>query len=390
MARADFYGDALISQLSFRKDTLLEVDLSGSPQNGWRWGVCRDGSRGWLPHWAVKPLTPPVECISYESPSRRRSKKLFVAPLACIAESGEGEGEGEGDCFDQRNNNNNNNNNDALEGNIPRARTADGRRDEVEERSSAKNNSSSSSSRNRGTEDSQPKSKKRSNLFRKSSKVDRSNSNSNSNSNSSSGGSYTNPYTQKQDQLEWDGCEVPQITSDADGRVATFHADGRTSHYQNENSYRTAAAAATNQILEQVSITTKQTGHRLVTKSQAVGRQISEFRMPTTTQRKNSSSDRKTKTNTNANANANTKTPTESTTNNENNGRDPQPKPKKFSKMKALLPRVPSCRKNLGGLLQPSRASKRTTTPYFDAYGNEQTIVKEQRRSSRTRLDIHY
>jgi hypothetical protein len=52
IARYDFAGDASLHQLSFVRNSVIDVKLEQRPKNGWLWGSCR-GERGWFPAWVI-------------------------------------------------------------------------------------------------------------------------------------------------------------------------------------------------------------------------------------------------------------------------------------------------------------------------------------------------
>merc|ERR1712176_226781 len=92
------------TQLSFRKNDRLEIDLRLPPHNGWRWGRTNI-SKGWFPEWAVEPLssqTTPSFSEHQHQPSSFLQKSINnnnshgfglgksrnrVAPLAHISEN---------------------------------------------------------------------------------------------------------------------------------------------------------------------------------------------------------------------------------------------------------------------------------------------------------------
>merc|ERR1719428_2666022 len=87
-AKADFFGDSSASQLAFRKDARLEIDLLLPPQNGWRWGMV-SGRAGWLPAWAAEPLLSKNhqdQKKSSWSPTRRSKERNSISSLENILE----------------------------------------------------------------------------------------------------------------------------------------------------------------------------------------------------------------------------------------------------------------------------------------------------------------
>lgn len=53
IAKYEFVGDANLHQLSFARDTVIEVTVGQQPKNGWLWGSC-EKRKGWFPSWAVE------------------------------------------------------------------------------------------------------------------------------------------------------------------------------------------------------------------------------------------------------------------------------------------------------------------------------------------------
>jgi hypothetical protein len=226
-AKADFWGDGGASQLSFRKDSRLEIDLLLPPQNGWRWGMV-SGRAGWLPEWAAEPLLPKYHKEQKESLSssssfqrhhqHRSNKRNSITSLEdileCILEDpSDGSLEPKQrnfsiytettcDSFDTRNN-------EIMGGTIPLLREPTSERRSSEEGDRIRPEHCSVANE-------KPM-------------------------------STQNPYTTDQDQPDWDGSEVPQIW--VDGSVTVLEADGKTSSYRNEKSY--LIAEARNKVVEQ-------------------------------------------------------------------------------------------------------------------------------------------
>jgi len=251
----------------------------------------------------------------------RRSKD-FIKPLESISESCDNASNN--NCcnsgFDQRHNN-------ILGGNIPRAQNADGR-DPTEESTFPKPKSIESSSNT--TKWDIPRVFQKPRIGNKS--------------------TYKNPYTQRQKEPEWDGCEVPQIVNDSTGRVAVLEANGEASHYRNERSH--ATTKRTQEVIEQVTNSTKAFGTKVsasVSKtSKTIGTKIKEQRQ----------------------------------TRNETNQQTYQ-QPTKSNK--SWLSKMPSMRTK-----KESNNYGVVGTHYCDPDGKVQSLVEEQRRASRTSLNIYY
>lgn len=243
LARADFWGDARVSQLSFRKNARLEVDLCLSPQNGWRWGKSGDRA-GWYPEWAAVPIAPrspspvpeeqpPSSCHNHSGLGRSKDR---IAPLIeHVSERAQKQHQHQqqhdnSDGFDRSHN-------EILGGNLPPiAQTAapSGNNDGAFDHGihSASVNGSHSWKDKLSI---MPKGR--------------------------------NPYTTRQKHPEWDGSEVPQIVSGVDGTVTVLGTDGKASSYKNEKSYKIAESK--NRMAEHLSKT-----------SQTVKRNITGFWMP--------------------------------------------------------------------------------------------------------------
>jgi hypothetical protein len=255
IARADFWGDARSSQLSFRKNARLEVDLCISPQNGWRWGKSGDRN-GWFPEWAAVPIVPrsPTPVSEEQPPSSSchnhrglgRSKDRIVPLFERVSEREQKqrqqhkqhhEGD-DSDGFDASHN-------EIMGGNLlPRAHTVervgnnDGAFDHSEGHKKRLGSNSASDNVIHSWKEKWSTMAKGHNL-----------------------------YTKHQKQPDWDGSEVPQIVSGVDGTVTVIGADGKASSYKNEKSYKIAETK--NRIAEHFSKT-----------SQTVERKITGFWMP--------------------------------------------------------------------------------------------------------------
>lgn len=240
-AKADFFGDSCASQLAFRKDARLEIDLLLPPQNGWRWGMV-SGRVGWLPEWAAEPLLPKHhkdQKASLSSSSsfqrhhqhqsnNRNSITSLEDIVECILEDPNDSSlepkqqnfsihtERTCDSFDTRNS-------EIMGGTIPLLREPTSERRSSEEGDRIRPEHCSVANE-------KPM-------------------------------STQNPYTTDQDQPDWDGSEVPQIW--VDGSVTVLEADGKTYSYRNEKSYRIAEAR--NKVVEQC---------------QTLGRSLSGFKLP--------------------------------------------------------------------------------------------------------------
>ena len=252
IATADFAGDALCTQLSFRKNDRVEIDLRQPPHNGWRWGKTVSG-KGWFPDWAVIPL-----------PSRTRPSSTEHRHQTPIS-------------FHKHNNNNNNNNNNNHHHHLGRSRDRvaplayisenpmnnvrmiqrplQGKHNDFDLRSNAimggQHLSTASSSNHLDRQ-------------RKTRLGNDENNHVGANQTKDWLGNDThwkeqftkmlkteNPYTKDQKEPEWDGSEVPQIVNNVNGRVTVLGTDGKASSYRNERSYK--LADATNRMVEKLS-----------------------------------------------------------------------------------------------------------------------------------------
>lgn len=246
IAKADFVGDARCTQLSFRKNDRLEIDLRLPPQNGWRWGRTNI-SKGWFPEWAAEPLSSRTttslsehqhEPSSFFQQSKNNNNhhglgrsRDRVAPLAHISENPindmrmiqrpQQDKNYEYNGFDSQSN-------EIMGGqNLPIV-------------SIAKGGGGNHSEDQRTTRLERKKDNHGGLNWKDTFTVMTRNE---------------NPYTKYQKEPEWDGSEVPQIVNNVNGKVTVLGTDGKASSYQNERSYK--LAEATNRMVEKLSTTSK-------------------------------------------------------------------------------------------------------------------------------------
>lgn len=256
IAKADFVGDARCTQLSFRKNDRLEIDLRLPPQNGWRWGRTSVG-KGWFPEWAAEPIssgTTPFlsEHQHQQSSSFQKSnntnnhhglRRYRITPLAHVSENPmndmrtiqrpQHDKNYDSNGFDPQNNK-------IMGGqNLPIV--------SITERSGGNHSEDQTTTQIEENNDDWLKWKDTINAMTRN----------------------ENPYTKHEKEPEWDGSEVPQIVNNVNGKVTVLATDGKASSYRNERSYK--LAKATNRMAEKLSLTGKALENRA----------RSGFRMPT-------------------------------------------------------------------------------------------------------------
>ena len=267
----EFWGDANLNQLCFKVHTQIEVDFSRPPQNGWQWGRIHN-LKGWCPEWSITPVggveVPPASSSSspqYSRPPLRRVLGLvqphhsiipphqsqqsrernslrrssdYVTPLQRIVEGNQEHETTANDndgrlVFDQRTHYN-------AVGHVPDATTTT-----INSFHNTKNKWNSGLTK----------------LFSQT-KIGIVTSNQKNNETSSASSlSYKNPYTQKQDILESDWTEAPQIMNTTNGRMAIVETDGHTTNYQNKATYQ--ISTKTTDMANQVKTTTSHFAQQL-------------------------------------------------------------------------------------------------------------------------------
>jgi len=216
IAKADFWGDSRASQLSFRRNACLYVDLGMNPQNGWRWGEI-GARKGWFPDWAVEPIASrddrsQLSPNSGRSRNRRgsigRSRDRIAPMLERISdhklkkqEKIDFDDDYDGFALE---------NNEIMGGKPQKLQTLESSHSEARR---YRRNST-------GCVDGDISWKKALNIMVE--KEER------------------NPYTKHQKQPYWDGSEVPQIVSGVDGSVTVLGSNGEASSYRNRRSYSVA------------------------------------------------------------------------------------------------------------------------------------------------------
>lgn len=194
-ATADFWGDSRASQISFRKNARVDVDVHQYPQNGWRWGKSGDRT-GWFPEWAAEENS-----LSRSSHQRNsgRSRDRITPMMEKISEKKPGDG------VDRRN-----------------------KSTKSIRNKSTKSNKSSATDCSKSPR--QPRFSRR----------------------HSTGGpegllswreklSSMTAVRSTQKGPEWDGSELPQVVNE-DGSIAVIESDGKNTSYRNERSYKSAEA----------------------------------------------------------------------------------------------------------------------------------------------------
>merc|ERR1712194_513359 len=228
------------------------------------------------------------------------------------------------------------------------------------------------------------------------------NSNSNNKNNESSSSvssSYQNPYPPKQEILEYDWTDAPQImnTNTDNGRMALVDTEGHTTHYKNEATSQ--LSTKTNVIADQLKTTTSN-----------FSQQLSHWKMSpfllgmSTMHNNNNNNDNNTGRNnvTHHEQQRQQKDGEQQTQKNQsvqvattNNNQEPEPRSsattttttKKYKFMPSSITFPTLLPRSLSKEQQPQ-----LSTIYCDRNGNEQTtLVEENRRqASHTRMNIYY
>lgn len=218
IAKADFWGDSRSTQLSFRKNARLEVDLRQYSQNGWRWG--KIGNRvGWFPDWAAEPMVSQSKKLRTSSSHHRglgRSRDRISPMLEKINNSQHNQ-----TFYNQQDNDDDEDDQSGFGGQWMGG-TAKAQPQPTESQSN-------SGSRRRPS----------------SARMGRRNSTGMTPSGSMSWMEKWSALTttKNQKQAEWDGSEVPQIVN-GDGSITVLGADGASKSYKNEASYKSAEAVS--------------------------------------------------------------------------------------------------------------------------------------------------
>jgi len=235
-----------------------------------------------------------------------------------------------------------------------------------------------------------------------------SNNNKNNESSSSVSSSYQNPYPPKQEILEYDGTDAPQLmnnNTDTNGRLALVDTEGHTTNDKNEATY--PLSTKTNEIADQLKTTTSNFSQQLS------HWKMSPFLLGMSTMHNNNT--------TTNNNNNNKNTGSDNVTHNHEQQRQQQQDEQQAQKNQSV--KVATTTNNqepeqrssatttttkkyqLGGILSSSftfptllprsllskEQSQRSTIYCDDRNGNEQTLVEENRRqASHTRMNIYY
>jgi len=415
----EFWGDSNLNQLCFKLHTPIEVDFSRPPQNGWQLGRINN-LQGWCPEWSITPVgavvlpssslplpqsqysRPPHSIIpphqsqqSRERNSLRRSSD-YVTPLQRIVEGNQEDettnDNDDGLLFDQRTNyiigGNNvpqakkitDNNSSSMENHHHHRND---KKNPFENVPDATKTTTTSSNNNNNKWNSGIKK-----LFSQT-KIGIVNNNNNNNATLSSS-SYKNPYTQKQDTLERDWTNAPQIVNNENGRIAIVETDGQTTKYKNEAMY-------------QISTTTNEIADQFKTTTSNLSQQISNWKISSpivlgrSTMNNDNDNDNKRDSNNNQKRQQQDEQQLQKdqifkveTNNKEQEQRSSTTmttQKYKFGIMPSsftfpnIIPKIP----------RSSSKEQQITTTYCDMNGNEQTLVEDNRRqASHTRMNIYY
>lgn len=219
IAKADFWGDSRSTQLSFRKNARLEVDLRQYSQNGWRWG--KIGNRvGWFPDWAAEPMVSHSKKLRTSSSHQRglgRSRDRISPMLEKINNSQHNQ-----PFYNQQDEDDDDEDDHSGFGGQWMGGTA-----KAQAQPQPTESRSNSGSQGRPS----------------SARVGRRNSTGMTPSGSMSWMEKWSALTATKNQKpgEWDGSEVPQIVN-GDGSITVLGADGASKSYKNEASYQSAKA----------------------------------------------------------------------------------------------------------------------------------------------------